>query len=288
MTFSLKSLLSFFAFFTLFAFFTFSKASASTTANYCVEPWDTELLQLINNYRASNGAPALTLSWTLGAAAQHHSIDMAKTGNFSHTLSDGTTWLDNIINHGYTYAYRSENIAWGYTSPSSVFSAWKASSGHNTTMLNTGFRAIGINRTFSSSGIAYWTNTFGGTADAQPPLCSVDATPVPSTNPTSAPTPTSGPTDSTKPTVSITYPLNGATVTRRSSVTIQASASDNIGVNRVEFYIGGKKKCADYTAPYSCLWSVGNKQNATYSLSARAYDAAGNVGNSTTVTVSSQ
>src|SRR5439155_14642920 len=43
------------------------------------------------------------------------------------------------------------------------------------------------------------------------------------------------PADLTPPTTSITSPANGATVS--STVTIQASASDNIAVTKVEFYV---------------------------------------------------
>ena len=45
--------------------------------------------------------------------------------------------------------------------------------------------------------------------------------------------------DNTPPTVSIDSPANGSTVARKSNVTIAASASDNIGVARVEFLVNG-------------------------------------------------
>src|SRR5262249_49411890 len=49
--------------------------------------------------------------------------------------------------------------------------------------------------------------------------------------------------DTTPPTVSITSPTNGATVSRGSTATITASATDNVKVSRVEFYINGALKC---------------------------------------------
>ena len=82
--------------------------------------------------------------------------------------------------------------------------------------------------------------------------------------------------DTTPPTVSITNPLNGSTVARRSSVTITASASDNIGVTKVEFYVNGTLTCADTILPYGCIWKVPVKPKATYTIQAKAYDAAGN------------
>jgi len=84
--------------------------------------------------------------------------------------------------------------------------------------------------------------------------------------------------DTTAPTVSITSPANGATVARRSTVTITATASDNVGVTRVEFSVNGALQCTDTSAPYSCVWNVPNTRNQTYQLQAQAFDAAGNVG----------
>ena len=96
-----------------------------------------------------------------------------------------------------------------------------------------------------------------------------------------------GATDTTAPTVSITAPADGSYVTRKSTVTITASASDNIGVTKVEFYVNGALVCTDTSADYSCAWKVptGSK---TYRLDAKAYDAAGNMGVSSTVTVTAR
>jgi len=83
--------------------------------------------------------------------------------------------------------------------------------------------------------------------------------------------------DTISPTVAITNPANGASVARRSTVTITATASDNVGVTRVEFSVNGALQCTDTTAPYSCNWPVPNvRQN--FQLQARAFDQAGNVG----------
>jgi hypothetical protein len=94
--------------------------------------------------------------------------------------------------------------------------------------------------------------------------------------------------DVTAPSVMITFPANGATVPKKSTVTIQASASDNTGVDHVEFYVDGNLKCADSSSPYSCAWSVPPPPNRTYTLQAKAYDAAGNIGLSALITVTSQ
>jgi hypothetical protein len=85
--------------------------------------------------------------------------------------------------------------------------------------------------------------------------------------------------DNMAPTVSITNPANGSIVARKSTVSITASASDNIGVIRLEFYINGALQCTDSQAPYGCSWKVPNNGSIkNYRLDAKAYDAANNVG----------
>ncbi|HEX7774399.1 MAG TPA: PQQ-dependent sugar dehydrogenase [Pyrinomonadaceae bacterium] len=84
--------------------------------------------------------------------------------------------------------------------------------------------------------------------------------------------------DNIPPTVSITNPANGAIVARKSNVTITATASDNVGVTRVDFLVNGALQCSDTTAPYSCTWRVPAAMNKTYQLQARGFDQAGNVG----------
>jgi GH18 family chitinase len=78
------------------------------------------------------------------------------------------------------------------------------------------------------------------------------------------------------PSVSITSPVAGATFTAPASVTINASASDNGSVTKVEFFNGSTKLGEDTSSPYSYTWS--NVAAGTYSLTARATDN----GNATT------
>ncbi|HEX3582065.1 MAG TPA: protease pro-enzyme activation domain-containing protein, partial [Thermoanaerobaculia bacterium] len=89
--------------------------------------------------------------------------------------------------------------------------------------------------------------------------------------------------DTTPPTTSITAPTNGATVSGTTSVT--ASASDNVGVTKVEFYLDGALQSTDTSSPYSWSWSTTGTANGSHSLVSKAYDAAGNIGTSSTVTV---
>jgi subtilisin family serine protease len=91
------------------------------------------------------------------------------------------------------------------------------------------------------------------------------------------------PGDTTPPTTSITSPANGSTVS--GTVTVQASASDAVGVTRVELYVDGSLAGTDTSSPYSFSWNTTGVANGSHGLQTRAYDAAGNVGSSTVVNV---
>jgi arylsulfatase A-like enzyme len=94
--------------------------------------------------------------------------------------------------------------------------------------------------------------------------------------------------DTTLPVTAITSPANNTTVLRSTYLPIQASASDNIGVARVELYVNNVRLCTDTTRPFSCYWKVPTAWGATYRLQSMAFDAAGNGGISTLVTVTAK
>ncbi len=81
--------------------------------------------------------------------------------------------------------------------------------------------------------------------------------------------------DTTAPAVSITAPMNGGIVS--GTVQVTASASDNIGVAGVQFYLDGTALGSEATAtPYSVSWNTTTVANASHTLTAVARDAAGN------------
>lgn len=89
--------------------------------------------------------------------------------------------------------------------------------------------------------------------------------------------------DTTVPTVSISAPTSGATVT--GSVNITAAASDNIGVTKVDILIDGAVVKTLTATPYTFAWDSKTVANGQHSIQARAFDAAGNQGNSSIVNV---
>ena len=98
----------------------------------------------------------------------------------------------------------------------------------------------------------------------------------------------SGP-DVTAPTVSLTAPAANATIA--GTVTVSASASDNVGVASVQFLLDGTNLgTADSTSPYSVSWNTTTATNGTHRLQARATDISGNTATTTdrSITVDNQ
>jgi Big-like domain-containing protein len=92
-------------------------------------------------------------------------------------------------------------------------------------------------------------------------------------------------TDSKAPSISITAPAGGAELS--GIVALQAEATDNVGVTKVDFYIDGKPRglLTDTAAPWEASWDTAREANGTHALLAKAFDAAGNVGTSSEISV---
>ena len=146
----------------------------AASGSYCATPADLAILTDVNQHRAANGLPPLVLSANLGDAATYHSQDMATHNYFSHELSDGTGWSQNIRNFGYDQnTWRGENIAAGNSDPNATYQQWLNSPGHNANMLSPNFTAIGIGHASdpASQWGNYWTQTFGGYVDTPAVAC---------------------------------------------------------------------------------------------------------------------
>jgi chitodextrinase len=91
--------------------------------------------------------------------------------------------------------------------------------------------------------------------------------------------------DRTPPTVSITAPSDGSTVSGQVNVT--ADASDDVSMDRVEFAVDGSVQSTATSPPYAFGWDTAGAAIGPHTISARAFDAAGNsTATSASVTVS--
>lgn len=91
--------------------------------------------------------------------------------------------------------------------------------------------------------------------------------------------------DATAPVVSLSSPSDSSTVSG-ASVTVSASASDNVAVSGVQFKLDGANLGSEDTAaPYAVVWDSTLSSDGTHQLTAVARDAVGNIATATTRTV---
>jgi uncharacterized protein YkwD len=122
--------------------------------------FERQVLDLVNQQRASNGCGALRDDSKLTLAAREHSADMANQGYFDHNSPNGATPWDRIKAAGYADP-SAENIAAGQATPADVMNAWMNSEGHRANILNCSSKAIGIGFWRGGSYGTYWTQDFG-------------------------------------------------------------------------------------------------------------------------------
>lgn len=113
-----------------------------------------DVLDLVNQTRASKGLPALALDNELLEYAMQRAAENSLY--YSHTRPDGTECFT-IFNRG---TRRSENIAVGYSSPQAVMNAWNASPGHYQNIIDPYVTSIGIGCFKDNKGNLYWVQLF--------------------------------------------------------------------------------------------------------------------------------
>jgi hypothetical protein len=72
------------------------------------------------------------------------------------------------------------------------------------------------------------------------------------------------------------------------TIKLEANATDNVGVTKVEFHINGQFVCTaskSADSKYGCDWTVPDTRGVKYDIVAKAYDANNNPGTSQTVSV---
>ena len=259
-----------------------------------------------------SGVNWVTANRTLPAVA-----NMSLGGGASSALDTAVT---NSINSGITYAIAAGNSNANActTSPARVASALtvgatstndaRASFSNYGTCLDLFAPGVSITSTWYASNTA--TNTLSGTSMAAPHVAGAAAlylSSLPGKTPSEVATAlngnatankvtspgtgspnrllytgfiASGPADTTPPAVSLTAPTAGQTLT--GTVTLSATATDNVGIARVEFFATPLQGVptllgTDTTAPYQLSWNSAALPNGNnYDLTAKAFDVSGN------------
>lgn len=112
----------------------------------------TQVVELVNQQRAANGLPALTMDAQLTEAAMVRAAELALY--FSHTRPDGSSC--------FTVSPKAsgENIAAGSSTPEGTMTQWMNSAGHRENILRSSFSSIGVG-CFSLGDVTYWVQLFG-------------------------------------------------------------------------------------------------------------------------------
>lgn len=121
-------------------------------------------LDVINQYRTSNGLSPLVVSVNLNRSAAWMAQDLATKNYFAHLDSAGRLSQARIADCGGTPS-SGENLAAGtrINSAVSAFGLWRSSGGHNRNMLYASYTQIGIARYHNPNSRYkwYWVTTFG-------------------------------------------------------------------------------------------------------------------------------
>jgi uncharacterized protein YkwD/LysM repeat protein len=127
-----------------------------------------EMLQIVNEYRASLGLPAFQYNGALAAAAQRHANWMAANVIYSHTGDGGSTPLSRATAAGYV-GYVVENIVGGTgMSPNHGLIWWQNSPIHLNTLVSTRYYEAGTG--FATNGIQnMYVLVVGRQSGASPP-----------------------------------------------------------------------------------------------------------------------
>jgi uncharacterized protein YkwD/chitodextrinase len=218
-----------------------------------------QVVNLINQYRASKGLSQLAISSTLTASSEWKSLHMAGYGYFAHddpAPPVSRSAFQRAKDCGFSGTTWGENIAYGYSSAQSVVNGWLGSAGHKANIENAAFKTTGVGVATNSSGGLYWTQSFGN-----------------DTSGTTPPPPTPPPTgsDTQKPTTPTGLAL--ASSSQSSAQLRWNAATDNIGVNGYGIYVGGTLLGAVSGTSASVS---GLACGRSYAMGVDAADAAGN------------
>ena len=260
------------------------------TANWPPADYVAAWRRVVDIFRAQ-GATNVAWVWNLMA------YTFAPGGREPGSYYPGDGYVDWVAADGYNW-FGSPFIAGGWRSFAAVFTDfynWGKTRGKPMMVAETGvledtitpdplrkaqwLRDAGATlQTWPQMKAFVYFNPFGWWFDSSVPALAAyrDVANDPYFNPLPGSAPPPSNSDTTKPTVTITSPANGSSVQARTTVRIAASASDNVGVTKVEFWVNGSLKCNDAAAPYTCDWYVWNNPGTTNWLKAVAFDAAGN------------
>lgn len=145
----------------------------------------TNIINLSNQARISNGVSALATNSKLNSAAKAKANNMLEEQYFAHVSPSNLSPWYWFKQAGYAYQYAGENLAIDFLASEDVIDAWLASPSHRSNLLSTKYKEIGVavvSGNFQGAESIFVVQMFG------------TPTPTPTTTASSAPAQTPTPT----------------------------------------------------------------------------------------------
>ncbi len=116
-----------------------------------------DMIDMINRYRAEAGVHPLKLNITACSIAQQRAQEISV--HFAHERPDGRYLTTIFDEYGLGNTGMGENIAYGYADAQDVMGGWMASDGHRENILDSYYENIGIGL-YIDNGTPYWVQIF--------------------------------------------------------------------------------------------------------------------------------
>ncbi len=116
-----------------------------------------QVFDLVNQYRAQNGKPALIYREDVQGCADLRAQEIIRL--FEHTRPNGSECFTVLDEAGISYRGAGENIAYGHRSAEEVMTGWIDSPGHKENILRPEFTGIAVGHT-EHNGVHYWVQLF--------------------------------------------------------------------------------------------------------------------------------
>ncbi len=129
-----------------------------TSCGNSEKPFETEMLNAVNEERLKNGLSELTLNTELCENAQVRAEEISSEDAISHVRPDGSGCFTVLT---VDYSAAGENLAKGQETPEEAVENWMNSEAHRENILSDKFSQAGF-ACYESGGTKYWVQLFIG------------------------------------------------------------------------------------------------------------------------------
>jgi hypothetical protein len=146
--------------------------SAWRGPGYQLDPFEQQVVDLVNAERRERGIPPLIVNYSLQEAAWMHTEWMAENKQLCHCCNGEPQRCvgDRIKKVGYKAVTAGENVASGQRTPQEVMEAWMGSTGHRNNILSRNYTDIGVAYARGGAYGTTWTQVFGKPAAGVPTI----------------------------------------------------------------------------------------------------------------------